>query len=187
MRGKELVAKILKGERDFSGVRFDLNLEIYEHLDEMRVYLEKQNLEKSPVNVSNSLFENLKAKGLYLPFLVAKNANFYRADLRNADLSSADFTYAYLRDARLRGANLSNSYLRDARLAGANFRDTNLGYADIRGADLENALNLGFAIFNSTRVTEKEEDIIMKALKSRKLFAVERPWPHQMRQLGTLL
>jgi len=60
-----------------------------------------------------------------------KDKNFYKADLRSADLRSAD-----LRSADLRSADLRSADLRSADLRSADLRSADLRFADLRSADL---------------------------------------------------
>ena len=63
-----------------------------------------------------------------------EKANFYKANLHNADLYGVDLRQANFCKANLLGADLRNSDLR-----GAHFCNADLYGADLRGADLRNA------------------------------------------------
>jgi hypothetical protein len=70
------------------------------------------------------------------------NKNYYRAYLRNANLSNAylrnaNLSNADLRNANLSNADLSNAYLRNANLSNAYLRNANLSNADLRNAYLK--------------------------------------------------
>ena len=68
-----------------------------------------------------------------------RNANLSSANLRSADLRNANLSSADLRDATLSSADLFNADLSSADLRDANLRNANLSSADLRGADLRNA------------------------------------------------
>lgn len=66
-----------------------------------------------------------------------------RADLRNAELSSADLRGADLCDADLRGAHLQCSLMQGIKLRGANMDGVSLFGAFLQGADLTSAIMRG--------------------------------------------
>jgi len=196
MEGEEFVRKVLAGERNFKGITlpkcFDLNE--CKNFPEVQAYLRSQNLEENPLYLSHIEWERVKAKGLYLPFVIAlqadlrganleradlRGANLERANLERADLRGANLGAAYLGGADLRGAYLGGANLERADLRGANLGAAYLGGADLRGADLRGArnletiFNLEYANFGRTRVTEREKTVIEKALEKEPLFVVD--------------
>ena len=73
-----------------------------------------------------------------------KRIDFYRANLRDANLSGANLSGVYLIDANLSGANLSGAnlsgvYLIGANLSGVYLIDANLIDANLSGANLSGA------------------------------------------------
>jgi len=166
MEGEEFVRKVLAGERNFKGITlpkcFDLNE--CKNFPEVQAYLRSQNLEENPLYLSHIEWERVKAKGLYLPFVIALQADLRGANLERADLRGANLERANLERADLRGANLGAAYLGGADLRGA----------DLRGArNLETIFNLEYANFGRTRVTEREKTVIEKALEKEPLFVVD--------------
>lgn len=80
-----------------------------------------------------------------------REASFYDADLRDANLSGLDLSGAEFTGADLRGANLTRSDLTDATLTGADLgnarlEDTVLRGADLTGADFPGALLQGVSL-----------------------------------------
>jgi len=151
MEGEEFVRKVLAGERNFKGITlpkcFDLNE--CKNFPEVQAYLRSQNLEENPLYLSHIEWERVKAKGLYLPFVIALQANLRGANLRGANLERANLERADLGEANLGAANLRAAYLRGANLGEANLEradlgEANLGAANLRAAYLREA-NLGAA------------------------------------------
>ena len=191
MEGKEFVRQALSGERDFSKTRLEEGFDLsgYEGFDELQNYLRKQNFKENPFVINYSELKDVKAEGIYLPYVKGEEAYLVGAKLVGADLERANLERANLRRADLVGAKLVGAKLERADLVGAK-----LERADLRGADLERAelwgadlsganlkavknldevLNLGEANFCRTRVSEKEKAIIESALKERPRFIVE--------------
>jgi len=108
-------------------------------------------------------------QGANLQYTNLREVHLAGASLQGANLKKADLWKAFLRGADLRGANLQYTNLREVELEGANFWG-----ADLRGArGLENALNLGLAFYQNTRVTRDQEAIIRRELSKKNLFVVE--------------
>ena len=63
--GEEFIAKLLSGERDFSNIYLEENFDLSKHraFQELRIYLKTQDLQKTTINISNSQFRYLKARG----------------------------------------------------------------------------------------------------------------------------
>ena len=201
MEGKEFVRQALSGERDFSKTRLEEGFDLsgYEGFDELQNYLRKQNFKENPFVINYSELKDVKAEGIYLPYVKGEEAYLVGAKLVGADLERANLERANLRRADLVGAKLVGAKLERADLVGAkleraDLRGADLERADLRGADLERAelwgadlsganlkavknldevLNLGEANFCRTRVSEKEKAIIESALKERPRFIVE--------------
>ncbi len=170
MKGTEFVKKILKGERDFSGIKLErgFNLSGYDGFAEMNDYLKNQDLSQNPVQINDSDFSYVKANGIYLPLTQGVRANLNRANLNRANLNRANLNRANLYGANLYGANLDGANLNRANLSRANLDGANLN----RVMNLERAIYLEYAHFLNTIVTEKEKKIIEKARESIKLFDV---------------
>ena len=195
---KEIVEEIQKGSRDFTyrTLTGSRNLEVA-GLEELNNYLrslEPAQLKESPVAISYSFFQGLKAHRIYLPHLRGIEARLQEADLRGADLKEANFSGANLERANLyrtdlRGATLHKSNLEGAILGKAKLMGTNLGGAKLGGADLWEAnlhkadlrgvKNLSYVSgltaesFDETIVTEEEKATIEGIIKLKKLFIIK--------------
>src|SRR3989344_788100 len=195
---KEIVEEIQKGSRDFTyrTLTGSRNLEVA-GLEELNNYLrslEPAQLKESPVAISYSFFQGLKAHRIYLPHLRGIEARLQGADLRGADLKEANFSGANLERANLyrtdlRGATLHKSNLEGAilgkaklmgtnlegaKLGGGDLWEANLHKADLRGAyDLGSVLGLTPRNFGNTIVTEEEKAIIKKVMKLNEMFVVK--------------
>ena len=187
MKGKEIIKKILSGERKFSGIKLEegFNLSGHEDFGEIQEYLRRQELSKNPLNITDSEFRFVIANGIYLPYTLGKRANLgganleraylWKANLGRANLGGANLERANLWKANLGGANLERAYLWGANLDRANLWKANLERAYLGNIlNLETAINLNRAHFFETRVTKKEEAIIKEALRQTKLLIVEQ-------------
>jgi|SRR3989344_4675307 len=154
--GEEFIVKLLNGERDFSKIfleeKFDLGG--HEAFQKLKTYLKEQNLQKAPVDISNSQFRYLKARELYLPFTVGRNAILRGANLESANFEGANFESANLGNVNFKGANLKDACFVNADLWIANFRSVNLELANFEGAYLKGAYFGGANLKNVRNLTE---------------------------------
>ena len=194
--GEEFIVKLLNGERDFSKISLEeaFNLSGHGAFQELKTYLKAQDLQKTPVDISDSQAQYVKARGLYLPFTVGRNANLRGAIFEGAILESANFENANLGNANFKGVNFKGACLVNADLWITNFRGANLygvnlqnaylkgtylGNVNLESANLKSVRNLaeasklGKAHFLETRVTSKERKIIEEALKGINRFIEE--------------
>ena len=194
--GEEFIIKLLSGERDFSKISLEEAFDLRGHgaFQELKTYLETQDLKKTPINISNSQVRYVKARGLYLPFTVGRNANLRGANFENANFGNANFENANFGNANFKGANFKGACLVNADLWLANFRGANLESSNLENAylkgtylgnvnlesaklkgvrNLTEASKLGKAHFLETRVTSKERKIIEDALKGINRFIEE--------------
>jgi len=141
MKGKEIIKKILSGERKFSGIKLEegFNLSGHEDFGEIQEYLRRQELSKNPLNITDSEFRFVIANGIYLPYTLGKRANLGGANLGGANLERAYLWKANLGRANLGGANLERANLWKANLGGANLGGAYLWKANLGGANLERA------------------------------------------------
>ena len=156
MKGKEIIKKILSGERKFSGIKLEegFNLSGHEDFGEIQEYLRRQELSKNPLNITDSEFRFVIANGIYLPYTLGKRANLgganlgganleraylWKANLGRANLGGANLERANLWKANLGGANLERAYLWEANLWEAKLWEANLWKANLGGANLERA------------------------------------------------
>ena len=141
MKGKEIIKKILSGERKFSGIKLEegFNLSCHEDFGEIQEYLRRQELSKNPLNITDSEFRFVIANGIYLPYTLGKRANLGGANLGGANLERAYLWKANLGRANLGGANLERANLWKANLGGANLGGAYLWKANLGGANLERA------------------------------------------------
>ena len=92
----------------------------------------KEAVEEAVENGANFYGANLREANLY-------KANLSGADLREANLYKANLRYANLHEANLSVADLREADLRRADLSGANFYGANLCEADLHEANLHGA------------------------------------------------
>ena len=167
---REFIKKVLSGERDFSGIElvdeYDSalpSLTSFFKYNESVAYLIQQDLERNPINLSNSRLSVLKTIGLYLPY-----TNFDSADLEGAYLELANLEGSSFRKSMLGRACFIQANLGGSDFEGADFTSTNIVRAVLtRTKNLENALNLEHAIFGDTYITVAEQSVIEKALERR--------------------
>lgn len=126
MNAEELLRRYAAGERNFSGLRDDIDL---------------NGAVLTGVNLSEANLECVWMSG----------ANLSEANLSKSDLSDIDLTGANLNGANLSEANLKSAYLSTAKFKAADLRGANLEYADLTGADLSQA-NLCNANLNSAHL-----------------------------------
>lgn len=137
--GRELIQRILKGEKDFSRTRLSsteapLNQE--EGFEEMIAYLHKQDLRNEPVIAEGADWKGLRAPGLFFPSTRFAGADLSGADLRNSDLRRAAFNDAKLQQANLEGATIIHCRFMNTDLSGANMRGTDMYEAKLTGTVL---------------------------------------------------
>lgn len=164
MSGKELVDKILRGERDFSKIKLEesFNLSGYEGFNKLQRYLKKQDLFREPINIEHSEFRYLRAERLYMPYTQGNCAFFggaylFGADFRKSHFEEANFKASNLEEAKFRKAHLYHADFRIALLRNANFEKANLDggdflLADLCGANFEEA-KLRIANFEGANLT----------------------------------
>ncbi len=149
LSGKEFIAKLLSGERDFDWVNLEGSFDItrHERFLELQEYCRKQHFSKSPLQFNYAIFYQVVARGLSLPHLRAYKANFQGADFSvltdedvHAQMKYASSQYPY------RG--LQPDLTREASLAGSFFVHANLFYAKLRGTDLSNATLVGAGLYD---------------------------------------
>lgn len=186
MSGEEFVKEVLNGERYFLRIHLEpnFNLNAYDEFGALRDYLVEADLETDPINFQGSKLVGITARNFHLPNIKAQHTDLSRAnlslthleeaDFRGAMLDTANLSSACLRKADLRGAYLVSADLRKAVLDDTEFWGTYLAGADLRNVeDLDKAVNLGFAVFDRTRVTRAEQQVINSALATRELYIVE--------------
>lgn len=144
--GKELIRRILEGERDFSRTRLKPETSLHEEegFREMNAYLQKQDLRTTPVIAEGADWWGLRAAGLYFQSARLAGADLSGADLRGADLRRALFNGTKLQKANLEGAILLHARLVDTDLTGANMRGVDMYEAKVNSAVLR-GVDLAFA------------------------------------------
>ncbi len=142
--GRELIRRILDGERDFSRTRLSTTeapLHEQEGFHEMAGYLQKQDLRNEPVIAEAADWRGLRAPGLFFPSTRFAGADLSGADLRNSDLRRAVFNEAKLQQTNLEGAIIIHGRFMNTDLSGANMRGADMYEAKftgtvLRGTDL---------------------------------------------------
>lgn len=190
---RDLSSIKLKPEFDLSGYEGFKELQDYlreQNLNENPIYIrdsefmyiKAKGLFLPYVRGVRSKFEGANLSGAKLMRAEFCGANFKGADLSGTDFGESDFWEAYFTEANLtraifNGAEFSNANLDSANLEGADllmadFNDANLKRANLKNVmNLEKTLNIEYAHFYDTKVTDKEMKII--ELKRRKLFIIE--------------
>ncbi|MBI2004036.1 pentapeptide repeat-containing protein [Candidatus Pacearchaeota archaeon] len=154
--GEEFIVKLLGGERDFSKIFLEERFDLSGHgsFQELKTYLKTQDLQKTPVDISNSQFRYLRARELYLPFTVGRNVNLRGANFESAKFDGANFESANLGNVNFKGANLKDACFVNADLWIANFRSANLEGANFEGAYLKGSYFGGANFKNVRNLTE---------------------------------
>ncbi len=153
---KDLVKRIMDGERDFSSTRLTGALDEEAGYAGLGAYLREQDLRAEHLTAAGSDWSGLKARGLFFPFSKLAGINLSGADLRGADFRRTDFTGADLEGADLSGATVIGCRFQEANLAGAVLRATDFYEASLAGAKLPGAdLTRAFLL----RLALKEADV----------------------------
>jgi uncharacterized protein YjbI with pentapeptide repeats len=152
MTGKELISKILSGERDFRGIALPDNTHLSRHrnYEQLKNYL-NETINENPLIFLNSRLINLQAPDLKMCRANFKGASLYQANFRKANLNNANFTGVDLYNANFKEASLYQANFREADLYNANFTGANLMESDLIGTDFRQA-NLNKAKLWATRV-----------------------------------
>jgi len=156
--GKELIQRILEGERDFSRTRLKPETALHEEegFREMNAYLQKQDLRTTPVIAEGADWRGLRAPGLYFQSARLAGADLSGADLRASDLRRALFNGTKLQKANLEGAILLHARFVETDLSGANLREIDMYEAKVNNAILR-GVDLAFATM--PRVTFESGDL----------------------------
>ena len=127
LTAKELIEKLLSGERDMSNTQLpaETALDQEDSYDALLAYLKGEDLRANPMKADHVSWRGLKAAGMFFEF----------ASLQGSDLSGAVITDGSFRridgvGATFRGANLSRSTFVAARLGDVDFSDAILQDAD---------------------------------------------------------
>ncbi|MFB6076343.1 MAG: pentapeptide repeat-containing protein [Candidatus Aenigmatarchaeota archaeon] len=132
-------------------------------------------------SLSDSNFLHSNFRGADLSETSFTNATLSFCNLQETNLKEAEFEGAWLNCANLKKANLEGVWLgysnltdadlRGANLRGVNFKGTTLINADLRSVKkLDEAKNLGLAVYSNTKVSEKDREIIKSAISKNKRF-----------------
>ena len=144
LSGKEFIAKLLSGERDFDwvGLEGSFNITRHERFLELQEYCRKQHFSKSPLQFNYAILYQVVARGLSLPHLRAYKANFQGADFSVLTDEDVHAQMKYVSDQDpYRGSQ--PVLKREASLSESFFVHANLAYANLRGTDLSNATLVG--------------------------------------------
>jgi uncharacterized protein YjbI with pentapeptide repeats len=174
LTAKEFVQRILSGERDFSYIQlrdFDSNSEQFDTFVQMNEYLKNIDLSKEPLILNGADLNNIKAGGIWLPYVKAHGATFREVYFRGANLKYGEFQKASFYRTDLDQANCQycdfyNTYFKEASLHSTHLGKANFKFADLTGArHLDYAHEVEHATFEKTYVREEEKKIILDALK----------------------
>ena len=167
---KDIVKRIMDGERDFSSTRLSGALEDEAGYAGLVAYLRERDLRAETLMAAGSDWSGLSARGLYFPFSKLAGINLSGADLRGADFRRADFTGANLEGADLSGATVIGCRFQEANLAGATLRATDFYEASLAGAKLPGAdLTRAFLL----RLALKQADLTGAVLTSAIMYRTD--------------
>lgn len=163
--GRDLINRILVGERDFTGTVIsaaDGALDQESKYQDLIEYLKTQDLRASPVIADGADWRGLRARGLFCRAAKLAGADLSGAELSGAELSGCDLTGANLSGADIHGAffthqRLMNANLSNVRASGLDLYEANLMGVNFSGADLSGAImprtNLRKIDWTGTRLT----------------------------------
>lgn len=142
--GKELIQRLLAGEREFSRTRIAPEagaLDKEAAYPSLLAYLRGQDLRAEPIKAAGVDWRGLRAPGLFFEFAsllgsnlsgaVLTDASFRRIDAVGASFKGANLSKATFVAARLGEADFTNAVMQDA-----DFYEANLAAARFTGADL---------------------------------------------------
>ncbi len=169
LTGKELMKKLMAGERDFSNTRIapgDAMLALDPDYPALLSYLRGQDLRTTPIKAEHVDWRSFNAPGMFLEFSLLAGSDFSGAILtdasmrrvdctgvnfRGANLSRAAFTAARLPEADFSGATATDCDFYESNLAGAKFRNCNLSRSYVIRTSLKDVdvvgANFGDACF----------------------------------------
>ncbi|MEM9769323.1 MAG: pentapeptide repeat-containing protein [Cyanobacteria bacterium P01_D01_bin.71] len=156
MKAEELLQQYQSGERDFTGITFQIhrmhnadlsnaifNNAVFSECSLRGVNFENSELESISIDANlrraNFRFANLRKAKFCRTFSSVGKPSCDRWLSRSSSLVEADLTGASLNQADLRAADLHDAVLADASLVSADLRSTDLRRANLRNADLTNA------------------------------------------------
>ncbi|MBI4439120.1 pentapeptide repeat-containing protein [Candidatus Woesearchaeota archaeon] len=101
---EELMRLVMQGERNLNCIAPPPHSDLSNHPDypHFQSYLIHHLRKENPITLHQAQLQGLTAKGLYLPYAIATEANLWQADLEGAILQEADLTHANLAGACLR-------------------------------------------------------------------------------------
>lgn len=160
----ELYTAIIQGERDFSGMTFEEDLDLVSTSE--REYTLNTRLAAS-------------AKPLNFRGAALKGFKFLNGHLRLADFTGATLTHAYIPGANLSHAKFVNAELNDAILSECDLSSASFGGADLTGTrlfrarlhetqligalNLEKAVNIGSIEGRGIHVTRVQANLLRTA------------------------
>lgn len=117
---EEFIKEVISGERDFSNTRFLRgNTDFRKNCSykDLLHYLHNANLKEAPIILNGVYWTHVKAPGIYLPYVSARNANFSRCHFDGGNFDFGDFT-----QATFKKTDLSSFSLEGAKLDGLKIR-----------------------------------------------------------------
>jgi uncharacterized protein YjbI with pentapeptide repeats len=178
LEAPEFIKKIIEGERDFTGIRLtdhDTSGGQYTFMM-LNEYLTTQDLKKNPIILIEAELDSIRAGGLWLPYLKARQASFKHAYFPLANFENGDFTRSTFFNTDLSGANCKACNFSNCYFKHTSFSQTQLHSADFRSADLlaasglSDALGLAHVKLGRTAVSDDEQKAILRALQERPDF-----------------
>lgn len=138
----------------------------FSHSDLSGVYTDQclRETDLSYSNFRNAKFRDVNLSSSHLRCTRFRGADFEDSAIGGSRLYHTEFNNADLRNVRFYGSKFDGAVLRGADVEGASFEKAEFKGTDIRHIkNLERSEGLDSAVFQATKVTQKELDIIKNA------------------------
>jgi len=169
LTGKNFIDRIVKGERNFSGVLLEKGFDAAKSAAEAGLTKEKfpDIVSDSPFIFSNSVFEEINLTNFQLEGSIAENAEFKKCNFQYAHISRGDFSKSVFESCNFSHAMLNDISFIGCRCAGTIFDNAVCGAANFWKSVLCDAAfiraNLEESIFCETDL--RNADLTMANLK----------------------
>ncbi len=171
--GKELMKRLMEGERDFTRIILAGEPLVPEEIAELNRYLKSVDLSREPVILDLSDLSRATISEVYAPHTRAKGIKAVNAQFSGATLTYADLTpYVHINSTQTRSdlsrAKFDYTRIDYGRISGARVAGTRFMFANLWDAEMEDMVGLEKALYLDTAIMRfRQRERINAYLQSR--------------------